>query len=159
MFTPMLRTMSASASDERGEAWPTTCKATSQLYASASLPALRTRANPPVPTPPKPRLPTPSTSRPTLDLELPKIPKGMSQSKSLSALSLVANRRQEQLQGILNRSASLGQVLLEESAPAAPRFFICFMCPIYCMFVLFGMVFGWLWRLVGQISTSVDRFL
>ena len=119
MFTPMLRTMSASASDERGEAWPTTCKATSQLYASASLPALRTRANPPVPTPPKPRLPTPSTSRPTLDLELPKIPKGMSQSKSLSALSLVANRRQEQLQGILNRSASLGQVLLEESAPVA----------------------------------------
>ena len=40
----------------------------------------------------------------------------MSQSKSLSALSLVANRRQEQLQVILNRSASLGQAGLDESA-------------------------------------------
>ena len=121
MFTPMLRTMSATASDERGEGWPPTSEATSQLYASVSLPALGTRAtrNPRLPTPPNPRLPTPSTSRPTLDLELPKIPKGLSQSKSLSALSLVANRRQEQLQVILNRSATLGQVRLDESAPAA----------------------------------------
>lgn len=118
MFTPMLRTMSATASDERGEGWPSTSKATSQLYASVSLPELRTLATRSrrLPTPPNPRLPTPSTSRPTLDLELPKIPKGMSQSKSLSALSLVANRRQEQLQVILNRSASLGQAGLDESA-------------------------------------------
>ena len=117
MFTPMLRTMSATASDERGDGWPLESEATSRLYASSSLPTLQTRAtrNPRLPTPPNPRLPTPSTSRPTLNLELPKIPKGLSQSKSLSALSLMANRRQEQLQVILNRSASLGSSRLDES--------------------------------------------
>ena len=103
-----MRTITAIAADERRD--------------GSALPSLQTRAarNPRrLPTLSNPRLPTPSTSRPRLDLELPQIPKGLSQSRSLSTLSLVANRRQEQLQVILNRSASLGQARLEEPTPAA----------------------------------------